>query len=408
MGCIFPILLYTKVNILVVIDRMIMSDTSQAAINIEIDSETADDLISSFDEHYEVLQASLNKLMHNTDDTDLINTAFRSMHTIKGNAAMVALEPIVDYAHAVEEAMGAIRAGYFIASQTLCELLLTSVDRLRDLHNKYIFNKETADIDEKGIADAFTAIANARSTEEIDSLCQKLLTLFTPQPVSDAVNERFSTDSSSTISLDKIGQHTDYLSISEQQESDLIFFRLLSFQVDEQNDFWDKRTDLLLYLALKTAALSNKEIDLAQLTAAVYMHDAGMAFVSDGIVNKNARLNTLETKKLQQHPVWSYNLLKRMSGWEAASEMVLSHHERIDGDGYPHKKIGSNIPEGAKLLSIIDAYYAMTHLRADRTHRRSILRAISEINACIDTQFCGYWVDIFNQVIREEVKTGAI
>lgn len=371
-----------------------------------VDAETADDLISSFDEHYDILQISLNKLMHNASDEELINSSFRSMHTIKGNAAMVNVEPIVAYAHAIEEAMGSMRAGYFVASQTLCELLLTSIDRLRDLHSKYLFDRETADIDEQSIADTFIAIANARSSDEIDSLCQRLLVLFTPHQVVEVADESVGSNNGSDLSLDTIGQHASYLTISDAEAEDLIFFRILALQVDEQNDFWHKRTDLLLYLALRTADLSDREIDKTQLAAAVYMHDAGMAFVSDDIVNKNAKLNTLETKKLQQHPIWGYNLLKRMQGWEHAGSMVLEHHERIDGGGYPYKKTGEGISDGAKLLAIIDAYYAMTHLRADRSHRRSILRAISEINACVETQFCSYWVELFNQVVREEVKNG--
>ncbi len=373
-----------------------------------IDAETADDLISSFDEHYDILQISLNKLMHNASDEELINSSFRSIHTIKGNAAMTGIEPIVAYTHAVEETMGSMRAGYFVASQTLCELLLTSIDRLRDLHSKYLFNKETTPIDEKSIADTYISIANARGTEEIESLCQRLLVLFTPHQVIEVAEENTLSSIGNELSLDEIGQHANYLSISESESEDLIFFRILALQVDEQNDFWHKRTDLLLYLALRTAGLSDRKIDKTQLAAAVYMHDAGMAFVSDDIVNKNAKLNTLETKKLQQHPIWGYNLLKRMSGWEQAGSMVLEHHERIDGGGYPYKKTGDDINDGAKLLAIVDAYYAMTHLRADRSHRRSILRAISEINACVETQFCSYWVELFNQVVREEVKNGNV
>lgn len=373
-----------------------------------IDSEIAEDLISSFDEHYEVLQESLNKLMHNCDDNELINLTFRSMHTIKGNASMAQVQPIVDYAHAIEEAIGAMRAGYFVATQNLCELILTAIDRLRDLHKHYLFNKEISPINTKGIAEIFIAIANARSIAEIEGHCAGLSRLFTPEPISDINAETTAPASvtAPTVLLERIAQHNDYLSLSDQQENDLVFFRLLSKQVDEQNDFWDKRTDLILYLSLKTAFLSNKNLDSVQLTAASYMHDSGMAFVSDGIVNKQSRLNTLETKKLQQHPIWGYNLLKRMSGWEEASEMVLAHHERIDGEGYPNHIEGDAIPEGAKLLAIVDAYYAMTHLRADRSHRRSILRAISEINACTGTQFCAYWVELFNQVIKSEVKAG--
>ncbi len=371
-----------------------------------IDQESAEDVMSSFEDHFEVLQVSLNKLMNNTGDLDLLNTAFRSMHSIKGNAAMLQIEPLVSYTHAIEETMGAIRAGYFSANQTLCELLLTSIDRLRELHGKYLYNRDTSSINEKGIIEAFINIAQARSEDKVASLCHELMKIFAPEPENSSNKDLTSEPPIIKIELENIGQHRDYLDLSAQQEEDMMFFRLLSLQVDEQNDFWEKRSDILLYLALKTAPLSDKNIDMIQLAAAVYMHDAGMAFVSDSIVNKNTRLNTLEAKKLQQHPIWSYNLLKRMPGWESASEMVLGHHERIDGEGYPYQKKGDETPDGAKLLAIIDAYYAMTHLRADRPHRRSIIRAISEINACVDTQFCSYWVNLFNQVIRTEVKNG--
>jgi hypothetical protein len=50
----------------------------------------------------------------------------------------------------------------------------------------------------------------------------------------------------------------------------------------------------------------------------------------------------------------------------------------------------------------------MTNLRSDRTHRRSILRAISEVNACTGTQFNEYWVTLFNQLIKNELKAGKL
>ena len=374
----------------------------------------ANELMSSFEDHYEILQTSLNKLIHNASDTELINTAFRSMHTVKGNAAMMQITPLVEYTHEVEEAISAMRSGYFSPTPTLCDLLLTAVDRLRDLHTKYLFNKEIAPINEKEIARIFGAMANARGTEEVNVLCKQLIVLFTPpEAVSNSSNEADKregdkTNKASAIEKAAVANHSDYLELSEQQQEDLILFRILSLQVDEQNDFWHQRTDFILYLALKTLALTDKPIDKTQFIAAVYMHDVGMAFVPDNIVNKNNKLNPMETKKLQQHPVWGYNLLKRMPGWEVAAQIVVEHHERIDGEGYPYQKTGDELTEGAKLLAILDAYYAMTNLRADRSHRRSIMRAISEINACIETQFCGYWVGLFNDVIRAEVKASNI
>ena len=385
---------------------MALAGEEVAYVTSAVDIDIANELMSSFEDHYDVLQVSLNKLIHNNDDDELINTTFRSMHTIKGNAAMMQVTPLVDYAHEIEEAISAMRSGYFEPTPTLCDLLLTAVDRLRDLHTKYLFNKDIAPIKEKEIAQAFGTMANARSAEEVESICAELVTLFGPEQANNDNNE--SEEIESPIQKEHVGHHADYLSLSENQESDLLLFRILSLQVDEQNDFWHNRTDLILYLALRTLKLSDKVVDKAQLVAAVYMHDSGMAFLPDNLLNKNNKLNAMETKKLHQHPIWGYSLLKRMTGWEEASQMVLDHHERIDGDGYPYQKKADEINEGAKLIAILDAYYAMTNLRADRSHRRSIMRAISEINACIDTQFCGYWVKIFNEVIRQEVKAGNI
>ena len=385
-------------------------------MTFEIDDETADELMSSFEDHYDTLQTSLNRLIHNSDSPELINVTFRSIHTVKGNAAMVQVTPLVDYAHAVEETIASIRSGYFTTTPTLCDILLTSIDRLRDLHTKYLFNKEIAPINELAIAEAFTAMANARTPGEVEEYCQHLIKLFAPPQANETEaaetksveTEETPTETRKPIERSSLNVHSNYLELTEKQHEDLILFRILSLQVDEQNSFWNQRTDLLLYLALKTVELSDKAIDKTQLVAAIYMHDSGMAFVSDTILNKNSKLNTMEAKKLQQHPIWGYSLLKRMEGWQEAAQIILEHHERIDGEGYPYGKIGVDLTEGSKLLAILNAYYAMTNLRADRSHRRSIMRAVSEINACTDTQFCSYWVSIFNEVVRAEVKTGNI
>ena len=84
--------------------------------------------------------------------------------------------------------------------------------------------------------------------------------------------------------------------------------------------------------------------------------------------------------------------------------MILQHQEKLDGSGYPNKLPADMICDGARILAIVDAYYAMTNYRADREHKRSKLRAISEINACIGTQFCEEWVKVFNSIMLDKKK----
>jgi two-component system response regulator RpfG len=180
-------------------------------------------------------------------------------------------------------------------------------------------------------------------------------------------------------------------------------------QVDRQNNFWQDRTDNQVYLAMNLCHRSiDKPIDTVQLLAAIYMHDIGMAFLPYELVNKEAKLDSDEFSRLQLHVTWGHQLLTRMPMWSEAATIVAQHHEKENGTGYPNKLTSEELSEGAKIVAILDAFYAMTNLRSDRTHRRSVLRAISEINACTGTQFNEYWVNLFNQLIKDEVRAGNI
>lgn len=93
-------------------------------------------------------------------------------------------------------------------------------------------------------------------------------------------------------------------------------------------------------------------------------------------------------------------MLNRIPGWEEAALMIYHHHERPDGQGYPQQLGRTKICPGAKLIAIADSFFSITNTRADRTHKRSILRAVSEINAYSGTQFDEETVDAFNQMIK--------
>ena len=90
-----------------------------------------------------------------------------------------------------------------------------------------------------------------------------------------------------------------------------------------------------------------------------------------------------------------------MKRWDQASYIVLEHHEREDGLGYPAGLTGAHICPGAKILAIVDAFEARTHERAYSTNlKRPFVRAVLEINRCAGTHFDPNWVNVFNEVGR--------
>ena len=125
---------------------------------------------------------------------------------------------------------------------------------------------------------------------------------------------------------------------------------------------------------------------LAALRLGAPLHDIGKVTVSDAILRKRGPLDVRELAEIRTHPVAGAKLIGPAGPARVALPFVLYHHERWDGLGYPTGKSGLQIPEGARLLSVVDAFEAMT---STRPYRRALgtQRALAEIERCAGTQF---------------------
>jgi diguanylate cyclase (GGDEF)-like protein/putative nucleotidyltransferase with HDIG domain len=125
---------------------------------------------------------------------------------------------------------------------------------------------------------------------------------------------------------------------------------------------------------------SPEECHLIQLAA--LLHDIGKIGIPDTILHKPGPLTSDEWKVMRQHPVLGQQMLKQVGGiFEELSRIVVAHHEHWDGQGYPFALIGQAIPLGARILSVVDSYDAMTSLRIYR-------QPLSEDDARIELLRC--------------------
>ncbi len=126
-----------------------------------------------------------------------------------------------------------------------------------------------------------------------------------------------------------------------------------------------------------------------QIHIAGHLHDIGKIGIPDAVLQKRGPLNDAEWKCIREHPVIGANILrpvKVLSGQGGIVDMVLHHHERYDGKGYPHGLKGQDIPFGARIIAVADSLSAMIE---DRVYRpaMSFDQAILEIQANSGTQF---------------------
>ncbi len=132
--------------------------------------------------------------------------------------------------------------------------------------------------------------------------------------------------------------------------------------------------------------LGTGEQEAADLGMAAVLHDIGKVRVPDIILASTGQLTDHEWELLKQHTVWGEEFLRGRLGFEQASTIARSHHERWDGSGYPDGLSGDQIAGAAHIVAVADAFDAMTH---DRPYRaaRDIESAIVEVKANSGAQF---------------------
>ncbi|QWC00231.1 HD-GYP domain-containing protein [Mycoplasmatota bacterium] len=144
-------------------------------------------------------------------------------------------------------------------------------------------------------------------------------------------------------------------------------------------------------------ALGIKGKKLERLELAGLLHDIGKTSIPNHILNKNASLSPEEWVIMKSHTLMGYDILNTNDQFKDISMIARSHHERIDGSGYPDQLKEDQIPYLAKIVSVTDAYEAMT---SDRPYKKALTKeeAMKELIKHSGTQFDS---DIVQKFIHE-------
>jgi HD-GYP domain-containing protein (c-di-GMP phosphodiesterase class II) len=144
-----------------------------------------------------------------------------------------------------------------------------------------------------------------------------------------------------------------------------------------------KVSDLASIIA-RQMALSPEDVEVIQ--RATVLADIGKLQIEQSILSKEGELSEEEWLEMQRHPKLGAKILADVLHLGDAGEIVLAHHERFDGNGYPHGLKGEDIPLGARIYAVADSYIAMT---SDRPHRKKMShdKARREILRSSMTQF---------------------
>ena len=150
------------------------------------------------------------------------------------------------------------------------------------------------------------------------------------------------------------------------------------------------------------------DVLIEQIEDGALLHDVGKIGITDAILSKPGPLTPEEYALIKRHPAIGYRLVEAIAGLRPAALIVLYHHEWFSGQGYPDGLAGQEIPLGARVVSVINAWDAMT---SDRPYRAAMAKgaALAELRRQAGTQFDPKIVDTFIRVLerleRENIAT---
>lgn len=159
-------------------------------------------------------------------------------------------------------------------------------------------------------------------------------------------------------------------------------------------------SQLTAYWAHRLASqIGLTEEEINNITLAGRLHDIGKAVVSLELLTKPGPLTPSEWSIIQRHPKYSAALMEPAQNLEKMRPMVRWHHEHFDGKGYPDGISGYDIPIGARILAVVDAYSTMVSGRAYRSPMSSTA-ALTELLRCSESQFDPYLVENMSVVVK--------
>jgi len=151
--------------------------------------------------------------------------------------------------------------------------------------------------------------------------------------------------------------------------------------------------------------MSGQELGVMAYVSSI--HDVGMVRIGRRLMESSCRFGEKEVELLHRHPEEGIDIVRPIEFMEQVNELILCHHEQVDGSGYPRGLRGYQIPLGGRILAVVDAYESM---RLGRPYREPLSDrdAIAELRRCAGTQFDEEIVETLIKVIEDEKLTAAV
>lgn len=188
--------------------------------------------------------------------------------------------------------------------------------------------------------------------------------------------------------------HRDYLQA----------IKALAASVDAKDHYTHGHSNkVMAYSAMIATELGLAPREIEKIKYSALLHDIGKIGISEAVLNKPSKLTPKEFDTIAMHPILGVSIVQNIESLKDLIPIILYHHERYSGGGYPEGISGNSIPLGARIVGVADSWDVMT---SDRAYRRALPHdvAVAELKKCSGTQFDPEVVEALLKAIDRNVK----
>lgn len=338
-------------------------------------------------DHVPELENDLHRLVQSPYSSELLSSAFRHMHTLKGDFGYCRAVPIIDFLHLLECVMQSMRDRKFRCSALIAEAIMQSIDQVLSMMQVLAKTRQFDTTPRTHLVGLIRQLAGASSQDEADQTARHILLAAHGAWVAEPEDARPASVAASPASIQRA------LDLGE----------LLAAALEQRIPGWRGRTALQLRLVLELNQHYPNPCDPNDLTIAVYWHDVGLLTLSDAVLA--ALPSTSKSpgwSAYAAHPeraiIWLQTIAPDCS---EAARIIGQHHLWANGAGIRLMDYPPPLHPGAMMLACADSLADRVAGLSGEDYRRAVLRTLFDVNSGLDTRFDPVLINVFDVVARE-------
>lgn len=349
----------------------------------EVDFSILTEVLIEVQEHLGELERDLHRLVQEPSSTDLLSSAFRHMHTIKGDFGYCHAAPIVEFVHHMEGVLQSLRERKFQCSALVAEALVQSMDQVQSMMETLSRSKRFDNVPRGVLTGHIKQLGQSRGQEAADQAARQVLL---------AVHDEFLGERDAgpadapPVSAESIVRAT---ALGEQ------LAQALAIRMPSWKNRIHQQRSLVLALNEHYPIPTSPET----LTIAVYWHDVGLLAAPDSFLQTPAHPKSPEWQAYAAHPERAASwLLSVAPDCTEAAQIIRQHHLWANGAGIAALAYSLPPHQGAMMLACADMLHDQVAGLSGEEYRRGVLRTLFEVTGGLETRFDAALINAFESV----------